>query len=118
MTHMIIWLNMELYVKTNGTRDVQKGNTMKVVLIPGPRNEELIAEMMEAKSRMDAEEWEEYLTDCVCQGDEYMDAMYYICENGDEMLEDQAAFFHERLLEDEKYYYAGRMGGFDSGMYD
>ena len=59
---------------------------MKVVLIPGPRNEELIAEMMEAKSRMDAEEWEEYLTDCVCQGDEYMDAMYYICENGDEML--------------------------------
>ena len=50
---------------------------MKVVLIPGPRNEELIAEM----------------------------------------LEDQAACFHERLIYDEKYYYAGRMGGFDSGMY-
>jgi len=34
---------------------------MKVVLIPGPRNEELIAEMLEVKSRMDAEEWEEYI---------------------------------------------------------
>ena len=90
---------------------------MKVVLIPGPRNEELIAEMLEVKSRMDAEEWEEYMTDCVCQGDEYMDAMYYICENGDEMLEDQAAYLHERLIYDEKYYYAGRMGGFDGGMY-
>ena len=46
-----------------------------------------------------------------------MDAMYYICENGDEMLADQATYFHERLIYDEKYYYAGRMGGFDGGMY-
>ena len=91
---------------------------MKVVLIPGPRDEELIAEILEAKSKMDADEWEEYMIDIVCQGDAYMDAMYYACENGDEMLEDQVAYFHERLIYDEKYYYAGRMGGFDGGMYD
>ena len=90
---------------------------MKVVLSPGPRNEELVTEILEAKSRMDADEWEEYMTDIVCHGDAYMDAMYYVCENGDEMLKDQAACFHERLLDDEKYCYAGRMGGFDDGMY-
>lgn len=95
----------------------QKGNAMKVVLIPGPRNEELIAEMLEAKSRMDGEEWEEYLLECASQGDEYMDAMYYICENGEEMLEEQAQYFENCLLGDESAYYVARMGGFLDSMF-
>lgn len=86
---------------------------MKVVLIPGPRDEELIAEMLEAKSRMYSEEWEEYLLECASQGDEYMDAMYYICENGEEMLEEQAQYFENSLLGDESAYYVARMGGYE-----
>ena len=86
---------------------------MKVVLIPGPRDEELIAEILEAKSKMDADEWEEYMTDIVCQGEAYMDAMYYACENGDEMLEDQAQYFENCLLGDESVYYAARMGSYE-----
>lgn len=94
---------------------------MKVVLIPGPRNEELIAEILEAKARLAADpdndelmlEWGEFVDYCACQGDEYMDALYYACENGDEMLAEQAEYFHDCLLYDEKHYYAGRMGGFD-----
>ena len=61
----------------------------------------------------DEEAWVDYVTDFVWLGDEYFDALYYACENGDEMLEEQARYFHERLLDDEKYYYAGRMGGFE-----
>ncbi|MGN0990519.1 MAG: hypothetical protein ACI4O4_03595 [Candidatus Ventricola sp.] len=94
----------------------QKGNTMKVVLIPGPRDEELIEEMLEAKSRMDGEEWEEYMLDCASRGEEYMDAIYYICENGDEMLEEQAQYFENCLLGDESAYYVARMGGFLDSM--
>ena len=89
---------------------------MKVVLIPGPRDEILIAEMLEAKARMDGEEWEEYLLECVSQGDAYMDAMYYVCENGDEMLEEQALYFENCLLGDESVYYVARMGGFLDSM--
>ena len=88
---------------------------MKIVLVPGPRNEELVQEILKKKLEFteDEEAWVDYVTDLVWLGDEYFDALYYACENGDEMLEEQAKYFHERLLDDEKYYYAGRMGGFE-----
>lgn len=44
--------------------------------------------------------------------DLWMDAMYYICENGEEMLEEQAQYFANCLLGDESSYYVARMGGF------
>lgn len=95
---------------------------MKVVLIPGPRNEELIREIVEAKARLCVDpsndvlmaEWAEFVDDYACRGDEYMDALYYACENGDEMLADQAKYFHDCLVYEEKHYYAARMGGYEA----
>lgn len=86
---------------------------MKVVLVPGPRNEELIREIKRMKIELSSEEWEEYVCELVEQGDEYFDALYYACENGAENLETQARYFHELLLYHEKDYYAGLMGGFE-----
>jgi len=96
---------------------------MKVILVPGPRNEELIREILEFKAKTAAAqdfesfessvEWIGYVDACASMGDEYMDALYYACENGDEMLEEQGRYFHDCLLYDEKYYYAARMGGYE-----
>jgi len=44
---------------------------------------------------------------------EYFDAMYYACENGDEMLADQEMYFNDLLIHDERNYYAARMGGYE-----
>ena len=93
---------------------------MKVQLVAGPRNQKLVREILEAKARLTADpdndellcDWEEFVEDCACQGEEYMDALYYACENGDEMLADQAKYFHDCLLYDEWRYYAARMGGY------
>ena len=86
---------------------------MKVVLVPGPRNEELIDEIKRMKIDLPSEEWEEYVCRLVEQGDECFDALYYACENGDQNLETQARYFHESLLCHEKDYYASLMGGFE-----
>ena len=93
---------------------------MKVQLVAGPRNEELIREILEVKARLAADpdddelmdEWMQFVDDCAYKGDEYMDALYYACENGDAMLEEQARYFHDCLLYDEVRYYAARMGGY------
>lgn len=86
---------------------------MKVVLVPGPRNEELIREILKNKATMSEEEWYAYACDLVADHDEAnFDALYYTCENGDAMLEDQASYFHDCLLWDEYYCYADRMSGF------
>ena len=93
---------------------------MKVLLVAGPRNEELIREILDAKARLTADpdddelmyEWMQFVSDCAYKGDEYMDALYYACENGDDMLAEQARYFHDCLLHDEVRYYAARMGGY------
>ena len=87
---------------------------MKVVLIPGPRNEELIRDIKRKKMELSEEDWEEYVMELVSQGEEYFDALYYACENGEEMLKEQASYFYGCLVNDEKFHYAGRMGGFES----
>lgn len=86
---------------------------MKVVLVPGPRNEELIEEIKRMKIELSSEDWEDYVCGLVEQGDEYFDALYYACENGDQNLRTQARYFHESLLYHEKDYYASLMGGFE-----
>lgn len=86
---------------------------MKVVLVPGPRNEELIQEIKRKKMELPEDDWEEYVMGLVDQGEEYFDALYYACESSGEMLEEQASYFHDRLLNDEKYYFAGRMGSLE-----
>ena len=45
----------------------QKGKNMKVVLVPCPRNEELIAEILKNKAIMDEKDWREYVHDLVSE---------------------------------------------------
>jgi len=41
------------------------------------------------------------------------DALYYACENGEEMLQEQTDYFLERLYCDEAQYYISRMTGIE-----
>lgn len=59
---------------------------MKVILEVGPRNEELIQEILKKKNTLSNEEWEEYCIDNADRGEEFFDALYYTCENAEEML--------------------------------
>ena len=45
---------------------------MKIVLVPGPRNEELVQEILQKKLEFkeDEEAWVDYVTDFVWLGDE------------------------------------------------
>ena len=85
---------------------------MKVVLMAGPRNEEMIREIHEKKATLAAEDWMDYCISNAYLGDEFFDALYYACENGDEMLADQAHYFHEQLLRSEGCYFVARLGGY------
>lgn len=91
---------------------------MKVVLIPGPRNEELIAEIRKAKETMEHEEYIDYMKELADNGEEYIDAMYYACNNREAMIEEQAQYFHDCLLNDERCYYAVRMSAIDKLVTD
>lgn len=86
---------------------------MKVKLIPESCSKDLIEEIRTMREKLPVQEWVEYVIEG-CSDEEFMDALYYACENGDAMLEDQARYFHELLMNDEAYYYAARMGGFES----
>lgn len=91
---------------------------MNVKLIPGPRNEELILTLLTAKATMEEDEFPEFIVDVMQDPDtlmDYLDALYYASDNGDEMLKVQEEYFLERLLMDEKYYYAERMCGAELG---
>ena len=85
---------------------------MKVKLIPGPRDEEKIALIRTMKATLDEDEWINFF-DGLANDYSNFDSMYYACENGDEMLEDQARYFDDCLSWDERYYYAARMGGYE-----
>lgn len=85
---------------------------MKVILEVGPRNEEMIQEVLEKKATLSAEDWMDYCISNAYLGDVFFDALYYACENGDEMLADQAHYFHEQLLRSECCYFVARLGGY------
>lgn len=76
---------------------------MKVVLVPGPRNEELIEKIREIKQKQD---WDNLSIE---GSSEMYDAMYYACECGSIMLEDQRRYLEWLLLEEESQYYEERM---------
>ena len=80
---------------------------MKIVLVPGPRNEELINLIKQVKAEDTEEAWEklqEY------EGaEEYMDALFYACDYGEEMLRDQMEYFQWALMEEEVEYFTQRM---------
>ena len=83
---------------------------MKIMMIPGERNEELIAKMKELREN-DYDEMYNYFEELICDYGESVayDTLYYACECGDEMLASQAAYFEYTLFNDEREYYVERM---------
>lgn len=85
---------------------------MTIKLIQGPRNEEKIAAIKEAKRTCTPEEWEEFVLNCA-EDEEWLDALYYASDCGACGLEEQELYFHDLLLRDEQNYFAARLGGIE-----
>lgn len=88
---------------------------MKIMMIPGERNEELILKVHEATVECHADENSDVIDILI---DEYglvdvFDALYYACENGDKMLRQQADYFLDLLYCDEANSYISRMTGIE-----
>lgn len=83
---------------------------MKIMMIPGERNEELIAKMKELREN-DYDEMYDYFDELISDYGESVayDTLYYACEDGDEMLASHAAIFEYMLFNEEKEYYFERM---------
>ena len=80
---------------------------MRVVVVPGPRNEELINLIKHAKNVNTEETWEALQK---YEGTEaYMDALFYACQYGEEMLREQCEYFQYELLNEENEYFTERM---------
>ena len=83
---------------------------MKIMMIPGERNEELIAKMKELRET-DYDEMYDYFDELIADYGESIayDTLYYACEDGDEMLASHAANFEYMLFNEEREYYIERM---------
>ncbi len=93
-------------------RGVRK--SMKVKIIPGSRNEEMIADINHALETLENDALEEYLDEKVCEGEEWFDAMYYATEErGDSILASWEEYLLERLMTDDKFYFAADVGDYD-----
>ena len=88
---------------------------MKIMMIPGERNEELIQQVREATTECRADENSDAIDILI---DEYglvdvFDALYYACEDGEEMLRQQMDYFLDLLYCDEANSYISRMTGIE-----
>lgn len=83
---------------------------MKIMMIPGARDEELIAKMKDLREN-NYDEVYDYFEELIADYGESVayDTLYYACEYGKEMLASQAAYFEQMLFNDEKEYYIERM---------
>ena len=89
---------------------------MKVVIVPGARNEERIAEIAKIRSDSTEEEWMDYVIgNASRRNSEWFDALYYSDEaNNREALQEQARYFDDMLLQDESLYFAERLTKLES----
>ena len=95
-------------------KKAQNETFMKVKIIPGFRNEEMIAEINQALETLEDDALEEYLDEKVCEGEGWFDSMYYaIEERGNSILASWEEYLLERLMTDEKYYFAADIGDYD-----
>ena len=96
-----------LYKKGGPRRNKAWGKkTMVIKIIPDARNEEKIADIKHALETLEDDALEEYL-------DEF-DAMYYATgERGDSILASWEEYLLERLMTDEKFYFAADIGDYD-----
>ena len=83
---------------------------MKIMMIPGTRNVELIEKMKELREN-DYDKMYDYFEELIADYGESVayDTLYYACEDGDEMLASQTAYFEHMLFNDEREYYVERM---------
>ena len=87
---------------------------MQIKLIPDARNEEKIADIKHALETLEDDALEEYLDEKVCEGEEWFDAMYYATEDrGNSILASWEEYLLERLMTDEKFYFAADIGDYD-----
>ena len=82
---------------------------MQIMIIPGPRDEQKIHQIKLNREMLSGEEWEEYVCRCADNGEEWLDALYYALGENQKAVEEQAEYFHERLIDDERFYYACRL---------
>ena len=96
-------------------KDSAKLKTMTIKMIPGERNEERIAELNNAMNALAGEELEEYFSEKACQGEEWLDAMYYAAKDSgnDTVLSHWEEYFKYCLVNDEKYNFASDCGNFE-----
>ena len=88
---------------------------MKIMMIPGERNEELILKVREAAAECRADENSDAIDILI---DEYglvevFDALYHACEDGEEMFQQQTDYFLDLLYCDEANSYISRMTGIE-----
>ena len=88
---------------------------MKIMMIPGERNEELIMKVREATAECRVDENSDAIDILI---DEYglvevFDALYHACEDGEEMLRNQTDYFLDLLYCDEANSYINRMTGIE-----
>lgn len=88
---------------------------MKIMMISGERNEELILKVCEAAAACRADENSDAIDNLIdeCGLVDVFDAMYYACENRDEMLQQQTDYFLDLLYCEESNYYISRMTGLE-----
>ena len=80
---------------------------MKIKMIPGEYNAELVEKVKNIKLLPDCEEELEAL-EAAYGKDALMDALYYACETRDERLADQEAYFQQQLMDEEFAYFVER----------
>ena len=86
---------------------------MKVKLIPGPRDEEKIAAVQNARKTLSEEDYAMFVLDC-CESDEknaWFDAIYYADQSVDAGIKEQEEYFNWMLENDELLYFVTRLGG-------
>lgn len=88
---------------------------MRIMMIPGERNEELILKVREATALLRKDETSEALDHLIDKYDivTVFDALYYACDNGKEMLQEQTDYFLDLLYCDEAQHYISRMNGIE-----
>jgi len=93
-------------------KKAQGKKSMKVKLIPGPRDEEKIAAIKEIYKTSTPEEWEGFVLNCA-EEEHLMDALYYASECGEDGMKDQEQYFNDLLMNDERNHFAARLGGIE-----
>ena len=88
---------------------------MKVKLIPGPRDEEKITIIQNARESLSEDDFYCFLDQYCSKGcenqDVWFDALYYASEHGDVGVKEQEAYFNWLLADEEYQYFIERLLG-------